>query len=85
MGTPPIARRFSWGRPVKEIWNDLSDPGFTPDMPYYPKLALLAQLKTAEAVAGYTRWLMFLTGAIVLCTVIQTVTAILAYLHPPGR
>ena len=71
--------RFSWSRPVEEIWNDLSDPNFTPDMPYFGKLATLAQLKTAEAVAGYTKWLMVLTVAIVLCTVVQSVVAVLTY------
>jgi hypothetical protein len=81
MSTPPTAQRFSLDRPVKEIWNDLSDPDFTADMPYYPKLALLAQLKTAEAVAGYTKWLMVLTAVIVVCTVLQTIVAILTYQH----
>ncbi len=85
MGTPRIDQRFSWERSAEQIWADLSDLAFTPEMPYFGKLALLAQLKTAEAVAAYTKWLMLLTAAIVLCTVVQTAIAVSVYLHPAGR
>jgi hypothetical protein len=80
MKTPPP--RFAWERPVKEIWNDLSDPQFVPDMPYYSKLSLLAQLKIAEAIAGYTKWLTVLTVVIALGAIIQAVFTALSYFHP---
>ena len=75
--------RLSWDTPLKKIWSELAEPGNYPDAPYCQKLTLLAQLKIAKAAASYTRWLMVLTVAIVLCTAAQTIVAILAYLHSP--
>jgi hypothetical protein len=90
MGIPPAGRRFSWDRPVREIWDELSDPNFPPDAPYYQKLVLLTQLKAAEsndgsarAMAGYTRWLTILTVVIAVGTIVQGVFAALSYFHPP--
>jgi hypothetical protein len=83
---------LSWDRPVKEIWVELAEPTNDPDAPYCRKLALLAQLKAAqagenaaEAVAGYTKWLMRLTAVIVLCTVVQTGIVVLTYLRLPSH
>jgi hypothetical protein len=92
MGIPPATKRWSWDRPTREIWGELAEPEVTPDMPFFQKLALLVQLRaaqagedTARAVAGYTRWLVLLTGVIVLCTVVQTVFLALTYLHSPAH
>lgn len=52
-------------------------------MPYYQKLALLAQLKTAEAIAGYTKWLTGVTVVIALGTIVQAVVVALSYFFPP--
>jgi hypothetical protein len=74
---------LSWNRPIKEIWEELAQTANYPDAPYCQKLTLLAELKTADAVASYTKWLMFLTVVIGVCTAVQAVTAVLAYLHSP--
>jgi len=76
---------LSWNRPIKEIWEELAETANDPDAPYCRKLVLLAQLKTAEAAKSYTKWLMFLTVVIVLCTVVQTFVAALNYQHSPIR
>ena len=76
---------LSWNRPIKEIWEELAETANDPDAPYCRKLVLLAQLKTAEAAKSYTKWLMFLTVVIVLCTVVQTFVAALSYQHSPIR
>lgn len=91
MGTP-AGRRFLWDRPTREIWDELSDPNFPPDAPYYQKLVLLTQLKAAEAnetatqaIAGYTKWLTLLTVVIASGTIVQAAFAALAYLHAPSH
>jgi len=63
MPTQATAKRFSWDRPIGEVWEELSRPSLAPDMPLYQKLALLVQLNAAQArddtalaVAGYTKW-----------------------------
>ena len=68
---------------MKEIWGELAEAVNDPDAPYCRRLALLAQLKTTEAVARYTKCLMLLTGLIVLCTVVQVVVLLLTYVHSP--
>lgn len=87
MNTPSDAGTlsFSWDRKPKEIWKDLSDRDFPPDAPYFPKLALLAQLKIADAIAAYTRWLMILTAVIVVCAFVQAGIGVLTYLRPPAH
>jgi hypothetical protein len=79
MATPTLSR----DRPIKEIWQELAQTENYPEAPYCQKLTLLAQLKTAAAVASCTRWLMVLTYIIALCTAVQAVVAVLAYLHSP--
>jgi hypothetical protein len=68
---------------VSDIWKELAEPDFPVDAPYYEKLSLLAQLKTTEAVAGYTKALTWLTVVIAVGTLCQGVFAALAYLRPP--
>jgi hypothetical protein len=92
MGIPPTEQRFSWGRPTREIWDELSDPNLVPEMPYYQKLALLTQLKAAEAnettaraIGGYTKLLIWLTVVIALGTIGQAVFAALTYIHTPSH
>ncbi len=46
------------------------------------KLNLLVQLRTADAVARYTKSLMLLTAIVVLCTVVEAALAVLTYLRP---
>jgi hypothetical protein len=80
------AQRISLDRPLKDIVSELGEPANNDlTAPYLQKLTLLAQLKTADAVASYTKWLMVLTAAIVVCTAVQTVVAVLAYLLAPGH
>lgn len=88
MDIPPTARRFSWERPTKEIWDELSDPQFPPDALYYQKLVLLTQLKAADAnetnaraIAGYTKWLTWLTVFVAFGTICQAVFVALTYFH----
>jgi hypothetical protein len=78
------AQRLSLDRSLKDIWNECVEPA-NDDLtaPYLQKLTLLAQLKTAYVVASYTKWLMILTGVIVLCTAVKTDVAVLTYLHSP--
>ncbi|MGO9094841.1 MAG: hypothetical protein ACLQGV_06415 [Bryobacteraceae bacterium] len=85
----PYKQRWAFDRPIKEIWDDLSDPQFVPADPYYGKLVTLAELKTADinaaaakAMACYTKWLMALTAIITLGTLGQAVFAILSYCCP---
>jgi hypothetical protein len=79
-----ITDRFSWDRPIKDIWKELSDdPQFVPEMPYFQKLSLLAQLKSADAMAGYTKWLTAVTVIIAVGTVVQAVFVALTYFYPP--
>ena len=80
------AQRLSLGRSLKDLWNELAEPA-NDDLaaPYLQKLTLLAQLKIADAMASYTRWLMILTGVIVLCAAVQTVVAVLTYVHSPAH
>jgi hypothetical protein len=74
-------QRLSWDRPLKDVWDEFIEPANDLDAPYCRKLTLLAQLKTAEAVANSTKLLMVLTAVIVLSTAVQTVVAVLTYLH----
>ena len=85
MENQSIAHKLSWDRPLEKIWEELAEPANDPNAPYCQKLTLLAQLKVAEAVANYTKWLMFLTVVIVLSTAVQTIVAILTYLHSPSH
>jgi hypothetical protein len=88
MTVPVSGRRFSWEQSPREIYEKLVHS--PPDTPDYQKLLVLAQLKVAEssektanAVAGYTKWLMLLTAVIVVCTVVQSVVAVLTYWRSP--
>lgn len=77
------AQRLSWDRPLKDIWKELAEPANNDlDMPYMRKLNLLVQLRTADAVARYTKSLMLLTAIVVLCTVVEAALAVLTYLRP---
>jgi hypothetical protein len=78
------AQRLSLERSLKDLWNELAEPA-NDDLtaPYLQKLTLLAQLKIADTMASYTRWLTILTGVIVSCAAVQTVAAVLTYMHSP--
>jgi hypothetical protein len=77
------------GRTTKEFWEELSDPNYSPDMPFFQKLALLVRLRAAQAgqdnaaaVADYTKWLALRTAVIAFGPVVQTAFAVLTELHP---
>ena len=85
-----LEQNYSWNQSLEEIFKKLiQNP---PDTPHYQKLALLAQLKagvanenTAQTLAAYTKWLMFLTWFIAGGTIIQAIFVVLAYFSPTSH
>jgi hypothetical protein len=82
-----LEKNYSWDQSVQNIYRKLiQNP---PDTPHYQKLLLLAQLKasaaseeSADAIAGYTKQLAFLTWLIAIATMTQALVAVLAYARP---
>jgi hypothetical protein len=60
---------YNWDMTIKEIWEKAAKN--KPEFPVYQKLVTLAQLKTAQRLAEYTKWLTCLTVVLALCAVLQ--------------
>jgi hypothetical protein len=61
----------------EEIWVKATQN--PPDTPHYQKLVMLAQLKTADVVARYTKWLTVITALVGLSTFLQAIFAFLTW------
>jgi hypothetical protein len=80
-------RNYSWDQSFQDIYKKLvQNP---PDTPHHQNLLVLAHLKaseasekSADAIAGYTKQLAFLTWLIAIATIIQASVAALAYVRP---
>ena len=64
-----MAEEYKWDMSIKEIWEKAAKN--PPEVPHYQKLVTLAQLKTADRLASYTKWLMGLTFVLTVCTLVQ--------------
>lgn len=85
MDEKAVEANYPWNTTPPEIWEKVRRT--PPDTPHYQKLALLAQLKAAEAqnavaaaMAWYTKWLSVFTILIALGTIAQAVFVALSYL-----